>query len=168
MHKERVLPQQERASKDMGLISTFLRELVEGKETSKGTKKEKLEELLGDKIKGLRFVYHNDKVILPFIFSDEKSWGYLEIGVPEKKGSRIKLFFFRLFMEFLGMVEGMLSYEDTQLWIDLYFSNQKALEEAKKELIDLKKRFSFSKLSAKINLNYKEAEPGQLISKYVV
>ena len=71
-------------------------------------------------------------------------------------------------MEFLGMVEGMLSYEDTQLWIDLYFSNQKALEEAKKELIDLKKRFSFSKLSAKINLNYKEAEPGQLISKYVV
>ncbi len=168
MHKEQVLPQQKGALKDVSLLSTFLKELIEEKAASKTTKKEKVEELLGDKIKSLKVLYQHDKVILPFIFSDEKSWGYLEIGVPEKKGERIRLFFFKLFMEFLGLIEGILGYENKNLWIDLYFSNKKALEEAKKELEELKRRFSFFKISAKINLDYKEAEPGQLISRYII
>jgi hypothetical protein len=167
MHKEKSLSHQEGVVKDVGLFSTFLKELVEEKATPKGSKKEKLEEFFGDKIKALKVVYQNDKVILPFIFSDEKSWGFLEIGIPEKKGNRVKLFFFKLFMEFLGLIEGILGYGDRQLWIDLYFSNKSALEEAKKELVDLKNRFSFFELSAKINLNYKEVTPGHLISKYV-
>ncbi len=171
LHKDQDLPQEKRVSKDVSLLSTFLKELVEEKKASratKETKKEKLEEFLGDKIKGFKILYEEDKVILPFIFNDEKSWGYLEIGVPEKKGKKIKLFFFKLFMEFLGMVEGLLGYESKNLWLDLSFSNKKALEEAKGELSELKKRFSFYNVSVKINLNYKEVAPGQLISKYVI
>ena len=152
--------------KEISLIIDFLKNLTQSyKSEKKEIKKEYLKDLFGKNIKTLNILYENNKIIIPFLFSDERSWGYLELSNPEEKDGKIKLFYIRLFMEYLGLIEIIFSYLKNEVYIDLFFSNKIALEIAKKNIPELKEKLNVYKISAKLRIEYKEAIPGYLFRK---
>lgn len=153
--------------KEINLMVDFVRDLlwsIVRREKSE-IKREKEEFFLGKELKALKILYEENKIILPFLFSDEKSWGYLELSLPEEIEHKIKIFSFRLFLEYLGLVEGILSYLDQKVFVDLYFYNSQALEFAKKEFRELHQMFLAKDILAKINLEEKKLAPGYLFEK---
>lgn len=153
--------------KEINLMGDFIRELIwntikKGKEE---IKKEEREIFLGRDIKTLKILYEENKIILPFLFSDERSWGYLEFGVLEEVEGKVKIFSFRIFLEYTGLVEGILSYLDQKIFVDLYFYNPHALELAKKELGELQHLLNSYNILAKISLEEKKSTPGYLLEK---
>ncbi len=153
--------------RDVEIIAEFIGNFLKGVERTKnkGNEKHHLKKILGERVKALEIYYDNEKIVFPFLFADSRSWGYLELGEPEKKGKKIKIFYLKLFLEYLGLIEGIFGYEGREVFVDLFFANKMAFETAKKELIELKKQLSFYRVFAKINLDVKEIEPGYLIKR---
>ncbi|MCS7278843.1 MAG: hypothetical protein NZ530_02130 [Thermodesulfobacteriaceae bacterium] len=153
--------------KEINLMVDFVRDLLWNiiRREKGEIRREKEEFFLGKDLKTLKILYEENKIILPFLFSDEKSWGYLELGLPEEIEHRVKIFSFRLFLEYLGLVEGILSYLDQKVFVDLYFYNSQALELAKKEFKELHQMFLAKDILAKINLEEKKLAPGYLLEK---
>ncbi len=162
----------EKISKDLKLLSLFFREIFKESEEEKVKEKKEKEEFFLKEIKHLKAYYQDGRLVLPFVFSDDKSWGYIEIGKPEEKGKKIKIFSLKLYLEFLGLVEGFFEYfveEKPEIFISLLFSNKLACEEAKKNLSELKERILIFNKSVKININveHKKIESGYLFEKKI-
>lgn len=152
--------------KDVNLLTAFIKDLVGiTKREEKEVSDKELRELFGDKIKSFKFVYKDEKVIIPFVFNDERSWGFLELSEPKEEGNKIKLFYFKIFFEYLGLLECFLSYMGKEVYVDLYFANRESFEFAKSELKNLESLFYSYKVPAKINLNMQEILPGQILEK---
>jgi len=66
--------------KDITLLTTFIKDLVRirEKEEKEVTDKE-LKELFREKIKSFKFIYKDEKIVIPFIFNDERSWGFFGV-----------------------------------------------------------------------------------------
>lgn len=124
-----------------------------------------LEDLLGKEIKISDFILEDDRLFLPFIFRDDKSWGYIEILTPEEKAGKIRALLLKLFLEYLGLVEASFWYQDNHIEIELFFSEREALEFAKEYLADLRADLSFFTKFVKIILEKKDVIPGQILSK---
>lgn len=153
-------------SKELSLLSQVIKNLVKNEEIKE--KKEifkKLDDFIERNLKISDFVLEEDRLFIPFVFVDEKSWGYLEVLVPEDKGGRIKVFQLKLFFQYLGLVEALFWYDSQNLYIDIYFSEKEAYEEGKRELLDLKNTLPYSKNSVKISVLRKKTLPGILFSR---
>lgn len=152
--------------KDVNFLTTFIKDLIGvTKKEKKETIDKELKELFGDKIKTFRFLFRDEKIIIPFVFNDEKSWGFLELGEPKEEQDKIKLFYFKMFFEYLGLMECFLSYLGNEVYVDIYFANRESFNLAKEELRNLEKIFYSYKIPAKINLNMQEILPGQILEK---
>lgn len=150
--------------KDITLLTTFIKDLVRVKEKEeKEVTDKELKELFGEKIKSFKFIYKDEKIVIPFIFNDERSWGFLELGEPKEEHGKIKLFYFRIFFEYLGLMECYLSYLDKEVYVDLYFANKDSFKIAKSEIKKLENLFYSYKIPVKINLNMQKISPGQLL-----
>ncbi len=102
---------------------------------------------------------------MPFIFLDEKSWGFLELPIPEEKGNKVKILVLKLFFQYLGLVETIFYYSSEAIYIDLNFSENTAYMLAKEELQNLRTELSFLKKDIKINVLKKETRPGIFLEK---
>ncbi|PMP65323.1 MAG: hypothetical protein C0190_06845 [Thermodesulfobacterium geofontis] len=152
--------------KDFNLLATFIKDLVGAtKKERKETIDKELKDLFGDKIKSLNIFYKDEKIVIPFVFSDERSWGFLELGEPKEEKDRIKLFYFKMFFEYLGLMECFLGYTGKEIFVELYFANKESFEFAKEEIKNLESLFTGYKISTKISVNIKEILPGQLLKK---
>lgn len=152
--------------KDVNLLTAFIKDLVDiTKKEKKEINDKEFRDLFGDKIKSFKFIYKDEKIIIPFVFSDERSWGFLELGEPKEEGGKIKLFYFKMFFEYLGLLECFLSYIENEVYVDLYFANKESFELAKKEIKVLENLFVTYKIPAKISLNMLEILPGQILEK---
>jgi hypothetical protein len=152
--------------KDFNLLATFIKDLVgvTNKEKKETIDKE-LKDLFGEKIKSLNIFYKDEKIVIPFVFSDERSWGFLELGEPKEEQGKIKLFYFKMFFEYLGLMECFLSYMGNEIFIDLYFANRESFELAKDEIKNLENLLLSYKIPTKISMNMGEILPGQLLKK---
>ncbi len=156
----------ENFQKDISLLTAFIRDLVEiNKKEEKEVDNKELKDLFGDKIKSFKFMYKDEKIVIPFVFNDDRSWGFLELGEPKEEGDRIKLFYFKMFFEYLGLLECFLSYWNREVYVDLYFANRDSFEFAKREIKNLENLFYSYKIPGKINLNIQEIFPGQILEK---
>lgn len=152
--------------KDFNLLTTLIKDLVGAtKREKKEAIDKELKELFGDKIKSLNIFYKDEKIIIPFIFSDERSWGFLELGKPKEEQNKVKLIYFKMFFEYLGLMECFLSYMEKEIFIELYFTNKESFELAKGEIKNLENLFLVYKIPAKISVNMQEILPGQLLKK---
>ncbi|PMP95541.1 MAG: hypothetical protein C0169_05375, partial [Thermodesulfobacterium geofontis] len=152
--------------KDFNLLATFIKDLVGAtKKERKETIDKELKDLFGDKIKSLNIFYKDEKIVIPFVFSDERSWGFLELGEPKEEKDKIKLFYFKMFFEYLGLMECFLGYTGKEIFVELYFANKESFEFAKEEIKNLESLFTGYKISTKISVNIKEILPGQLLKK---
>lgn len=133
------------------------------KEKREGLKN--IEEFLGKEIELSDFFLEEDRVFMPFLLQDKKSWGYLEILPPKEKAGKVRIFLLKLFLQYLGYVEGIFYYTDDSLEIDLFFSEKGAWEWAKEYLRELRKELSFSSKFVKINLEKREVSPGQILER---
>ncbi|WP_038055149.1 hypothetical protein [Thermodesulfobacterium hydrogeniphilum] len=149
--------------KDLNLLATFVNEII--KKEKKEITDKSLKKLFGDKIKNLKVIYQQDKIVLPFIFNDERSWGYLELGAPEERKGRVKLFYLKFYFEYLGLVECYISYLEKEIYIEFYFVNQEAYKIAKKEYKNLENILVSQKIHCKIEVNMEEISPGYLLEK---
>ncbi len=161
------VPVSEAEVKETNLVVSFLRELIgyTTKKENREIEREEKELLLSKDIKTLKILYQEDKIILPFLFSDEKSWGYLELEIPEKVKDKVKIFSFKLFLEYMGLVEGIFSYLGNKVYIELYFSNFQTLEHAKREFKELQQMLFTNNILAQITLKEKKLSPGYLLEK---
>ncbi|MCS7199021.1 MAG: hypothetical protein NZ850_01570 [Caldimicrobium sp.] len=151
---------------EFNFIIGLLKLLSEKKEVrDKDSSKRGLEDLLGKEIKISEFILEEDRLFLPFVFRDDKSWGYIEILTPEEKAGKIKVLLLKLFLEYLGLVEASFWYQDNHIEIELFFSEREALEFAKGHLADLKADLSFFTKFVKIMLEKRDVIPGQILSK---
>ncbi len=155
----------ESSTKELRVLSEVLKELILRGEKDKKTPLKDLDEVIGKNIKMSDFIIEEDRVFIPFVFLDEKSWGYIELPVPEEKGDRVKVFVLKLFFQYLGLVEAIFSYSPNFIYVDLYFSENTAYNLAKEELVDLKKELSLLEKSIKINLSKKETKPGFFLER---
>jgi len=153
--------------KDLDLLATFVRDLVGGdKKDEKVEKKDELlKKILGDKIKALKFLYQHGRIIVPFVFYDDRSWGFLELEPPKEEGSKVKLFYVKLYFEYLGLVECYLGYGKKELFLDLYFASRDAYNLAKKEVRTLEAMIGIEKRFVKISINTQEVLPGYILEK---
>ncbi len=151
--------------KDLNLLATFVNEVIKRDKKEITDKDKNLKELFGDNIKNLKIIYQQDKIVFPFIFNDERSWGYLEFGAPEKRKGRIKLFYLKFYFEYLGLVECYISYLESEIYVEFYFVNQEAYKIAKKEYKILENMLVSQKIYCKIEINMKEIFPGYLLEK---
>ena len=153
--------------KDLDLLASFVKEFVPSVEKrDKVEKKEEvLKKLFGDKIKALKIIYQHNKLVIPFLFYDDRSWGFLELEPPKKEGDKIRLFYLKLYFEYLGLVECYIGYGDKEIYLDLYFANKEAYEVAKKEFASLEKMLAFDKKRARISINTQEVLPGYILEK---
>lgn len=124
-----------------------------------------MNETIGKNIKFSDFLIEEDRVFLPFVFLDERSWGYIELPIPEEKGDRIKLFILKLFFQYLGLVEAIFSYSPHSIYLDLYFSENLAYTLAREELKNLKEELFLLEKSVKINLLKRETRPGFFLER---
>ncbi|MEZ0344166.1 MAG: hypothetical protein ABWJ99_05130 [Caldimicrobium sp.] len=157
---------QEASNKEWRVLSQILKALI-SKEEGKDKKVvlKDLDEIIGKNIKISDFVIEEDRVFLPFVFLDEKSWGYIELPVPEEKGDRVKIFVLKLFFQYLGLVEAIFSYSSHFIYLDLYFSENTVFNLAKEELQNLKEELSLLEKSIKINLLKRETRPGLFLER---
>lgn len=152
--------------KDLGLLTTFIKEIIGSYQKEKREINDKeLKELLGEKIKVFELLYKNDKIIIPFAFHEERSWGFLELSEPKEEQNKIKIFYLKIFLEYLGLLECFLGYSDKEIYVDFYISNKEAFEVIKTEIKNLERLFYFHKIPSKINVNLQEISPGQIIEK---
>lgn len=160
------LPPKEGLVREWGVISEVLKGLIfKGESKEKRRVLKEWEEVIGKYVKVSDLVIEEERIFLPFVFSEEKSWGYLELPLPEEKGDKVKLFLLKLFFQYLGLVEAIFSYSSDFIMIDLYFSENTAFNLAKEELPNLRKELSFSEKSIKINLSKRETLPGLFLEK---
>lgn len=150
-------------TKEFALISELFKTIVRKEDKREGIYKD-LEEQLGKTIKFIQPHFEEDGLFIPFIFGDEKSWGYLEIK-PEKKGEKVQLFILRIFLTYLGLLEAFFTYSDKSMEIDLYFTENKALDFAKVFYKDLREELYFSHPNVIIHFNKKRVEPGFFLQK---
>ncbi len=157
----------ENFQKDISLLTAFIKDLIETtrKEEKEMNTNKELKDLFGDKIKSFKFMYKDEKIVIPFVFNDDRSWGFLELGEPKEEGDKIKLFYFKMFFEYLGLLECFLSYWDREIYVDLYFANKDSFEFVKKEVKNLESLFYSYKIPAKVSLNMEEILPGQILEK---
>lgn len=157
---------QPQLSKELSLLSEMFKRVLERFESKDKAKTQKgLEDLFGEEIRISDFVLEEDRLFLPFLFKEEKSWGYLELIIPEEKGDRVKLFLLKLFFKYLGMVEAIFCYTKDSVEVDIFFAEKKAWEFARNYLLELKKDLSFSGKLVKINFEKKEIYPGYFFNK---
>lgn len=152
--------------KNINILTAFLKDLTEiaTKEKKEFTERE-LKNLLGDKIKSFSFLLKGEEIIIPFIFEDERSWGFLELKEPKEIQGKVRLFCFKIFFEYLGLIECFLSYLGNEVYVDMYFVNKDSFELAQQEFKNLEKLFYFYKIPARINLILQEILPGQILEK---
>ena len=155
----------ESSTKELRVLSEVLKELILRGEKDKKSPLKDLNEVIGKNIKMSDFIIEEDRVFIPFVFLDEKSWGYIELPVPEEKGDKVKVFVLKLFFQYLGLVEAIFSYSPNFIYLDLYFSENTAYNLAKEELVVLKKELSLLEKSVKINLSKKETRPGFFLER---
>ncbi|NPA38946.1 MAG: hypothetical protein GXO57_00630 [Thermodesulfobacteria bacterium] len=153
--------------KDLDLLATFVKEFIPTieKENKVEKKEEVFKKLFGDKIKALRIMYQHNKLIIPFLFYDDRSWGFLELEPPKKEGDRIRVFYLKLYFEYLGLVECYIGYSEKEVYLDLYFANKEAYEMARKEYVSLEKLLAVDKRRARISINTQEVLPGYILEK---
>ncbi len=154
-----------KAYQELGILGELLKGFSKIGEKEKDRSPKFLEEILGKDIKFSEPFLEEDRIFMPFLLGEERSWGYLEILIPEEKGEKVRLFILKLFLDYLGMVETIFYYSKAGLEVDLFFSDKRALELAKSNLLELKRNLSFSSKSVKINLEKKEVVPGQLLER---
>ena len=156
----------ENLTKETGVIFEILRNLISKEEIKekKGGIKD-LEEIIGKYLKASDLIFEEDRIFIPFVFLDAKSWGYLELPIPEEKGDKVKIWVLKLFLQYLGLVEAIFYYSSNSVVIDLNFSENTAYMLAREELQNLKRELSFFKKAIKINLEKKEARPGLFLEK---
>lgn len=148
----------------------FLRELLRGfhakeRVIEEGGSIRNVEDLLGRELKSVEIFVEEDRLFIPFMLRDEKSWGYLEI-VPSLEGKdRVKVFVLTLFLQYLGFMEAIFSYTERDLEIDLFFAEPHTLGLAKEYLKELKDELFFSEKFVKITLDRRSITPGQIIEK---
>jgi len=152
--------------KDLDLLATFVKDLVSTDKKEKKTEVDKdLKKILGEKIKALKVLYQHDKVVVPFLFNDERSWGFLELNVPQEEKGKVRLFYLKLFFEYLGLVECYISYSWQEIFIDFYFVNPEAFKLAKAEQKNLQNMLVINKKYIKISINNQEVLPGHILEK---
>ncbi len=151
--------------KDLNLLASFIGEVLKGDKKEIKEEDKHLKKIFGDKIKSLKIIYQHDRMIFPFVFSDERSWGYLELGTPEERKGRVKLFYMKFYFEYLGLVECYISYLNKDIFLEFYFANKEAYEVAKKEAKFLKNLLVSQKIYCKIEINMEEISPGYLLEK---
>ncbi|MFN3921050.1 MAG: hypothetical protein ACK4K4_01445 [Caldimicrobium sp.] len=150
-------------NKELSLFTEILRGIVERK-GEKVKEIKNLEELLGKDIKFLPPHLEEEVIFFPFIFQDEKSWGYLEIK-PEEKGEKIRIFTLKIFFQYLGLVEAYFSYSDRTLEVDLYFTEREALEFAKDFFKELKDSLHLPQKGVIIKLEKRDIKPGYVLER---
>lgn len=151
-------------NKELSLFTEILRGIVEEK-GGKAKQIKNLEELWGKEIKFYSpYLVEEEIIFFPFIFQDEKSWGYLEIK-PEERGEKIRIFSLKVFFYYLGLIEAYFSYTDRSLEVDLYFTEKKALEFAKDFFKELKESLYSSQRAVIINFNKREIKPGFFLER---
>jgi len=152
--------------RDFDLLASFVREFMGTEKKDKTEKKEEaLKRILGDKIKALKILYQHGKIIVPFLFYDERSWGFLELAPPKEEPGKVKLFYLKLYMEYLGLVECYFGYGKKEVYVDLYFASEDAYNLAKRELKSLEDMLVFEKKYIKISINTQEVTPGYILEK---
>ncbi|QER42120.1 hypothetical protein F1847_04930 [Thermodesulfobacterium sp. TA1] len=152
---------------ELNLLSTLLTDLFVKKDKKTKSLEEGIKELLGDKVKSSALVYQEDKLFIPFLFNDERSWGYVELGPPQERKGKVKLFYLKFYGEYLGLVECFISYDEREILLELYFYNQEAYELAKKEYKNLKDLFILNQIQFIIKLYLEESLPGYILEKQV-
>lgn len=157
---DKLTPQ--RMSKELTLLTELFRGLTERKE--KGEEVKNWEEIFGKEIKFIKPQAEEDKFFLPFVFSDERSWGYIEVK-PEEKGEKVKLFSMKIFFSYLGLVEVLFAYTSQSLELDLYFAEKKALTFAKEFFKDLRSELYFPNRSVIISFHQIELRPGFFLER---
>lgn len=150
-------------NKEMSFLTRIFKNLIsKSEEKSKSLKS--VEDFLGKEVKFIQPNVEEDRVFLPFVFHQDKSWGYLEIK-PENKGEKVRLFFLRLFFSYLGLIEAIFAYTNHSLELDLYFADKRSAEFAKEFLRELREDLFISNKSIIINLHKRDIEPGYIIEK---
>lgn len=152
--------------KDVRVLTTLLQGTLLREKKEKRVE-EDLRGILGDRAKVYDMIFQDEKVIIPFLFEDDRSWGYLELGVPEFKKGKIKVFLVKFYGEYLGLMECYLFYKEDRIGLEIYFSNKEAYEMAKRELNSLKSFFSNSKIGVKIELELQEFHSGRILETKV-
>lgn len=152
--------------KEISILADLLKGLTEKTHSrDRGTSKSLIEDILGEDIKASNLIFEEDRLFLPFVFKDHKSWGFLEVFSPEEKGEKIRIFALKLFLDYLGYLEAFFSYRDNLIEVELWFSEKEVLEYVREYINELKKDLSFSAKFVKIVLEKKEVLPGQLLEK---
>lgn len=152
--------------KDIKMFATIFHRAVLREKKTKGIEDD-LKEVFGEKTKFCEMIFQDEKVIIPFLFEDERSWGYLEISIPEIKKGRLRVFLVKFYGEYLGLMECYLFYREEEIGLEIYFSNKEAYELAKKELNFLKSFFSNLKIKVKIELELQELYAGRILETKV-
>ncbi len=152
--------------KDLNLLTSFIKEIIGSYKREKREIEDKeLKELFGEKIKIFELLYKDEKVIIPFIFDEERSWGFLELIEPQEEQNKIKLFYLKIFFEYLGVLECFLSYSEEKIYVDFYIANKETFEVLKNEIENLERLFYLHRISSKININLQKILPGQILEK---
>ncbi|WP_028840745.1 hypothetical protein [Thermodesulfobacterium hveragerdense] len=152
---------------ELKLLSNLLTDLFIKKDKKSKSLEEGIKELLGDKVKASTLLYQEDSLFIPFLFNDERSWGYIELGPPQERKGKIKLFYLKFYGEYLGLVECFISYDEREILLELYFYTKEAYELAKIEHKNLKNLFIFSQNQVIIKISYEESLPGSILEKRV-
>ncbi len=126
-----------------------------------------LEEDSPEKDSVQRVFIQERSLFVPFVFSDKVSWGLLEIGREPKegKGASSSMYYLRLFLSELGLVEAFLLLQGvSKLSIRFYFSRDEALELARAHVAELKKELGERGFYSEISLEKSHYEPGVIIA----
>ncbi|MEN3038900.1 MAG: hypothetical protein ABDI07_07090 [Candidatus Kryptonium sp.] len=152
--------------KEISVLATLLKSFTERAKTKeKSTPKIALEDILGGDIQTSDLFFEEDRILIPFTLRDHRSWGYIEILSPEERNDKIRLFALNLFLEYLGYIKALFSYNDNHIEIELWVSENDTLEFFKEHMVDLKRDLSFSSKFVKINIEKRNVLPGKILDK---
>lgn len=149
-------------------LVSFLVKLLEEERPEKGKFQEVTPRALEEAKSSLAsLLVHDRGFLLPFVFADRASWGFLESGEETKASAQGKRYFYlRLFLSELGLVEAFLGlYLPSKLDVHFYFSREEALELARKHLLELKKELAERGLYVEISLEKSHYEPGVILTR---
>lgn len=161
-NKRKMQAEEGSISKEWVLFRELLKGFQGSSEASERRLPQNLEDLLGKEIKFVEFYVEDDRLFIPFVLRDEKSWGYLEIAPTLEGAERVKIFILTLFLQYLGYLKAVFSYTENDLEVDLLFAEPNTYRLAKEYLQELRSELSFSGKFVKITLEQRTLTPGHI------